>query len=92
MLRDPKVCQSPVRSGALRRAGRAGRKGTQWETGVTTTRDPKEVKQLQDAIDMPMQDITHSAAGLLPTFEQVCTPLRRCGTCARLHTCCCCCM
>lgn len=38
---------------------------------MTTTRDPKEVKQLERAINMPMQEITHSAAGLLPTFEQI---------------------
>ena len=57
-------------------AGRAGRKGTQYENGLATTRDPAERYQLRHALAQPTPDDYASTAGLLPTSEQVCSVLR----------------
>jgi hypothetical protein len=67
--------------------GRAGRKGTHWENGVVTARDPKEIKQLRDALNLPIENIRHSAAGLLPTFEQVRIHNSDCHVSQRLWDC-----
>lgn len=51
--------------------GRAGRKGTQWEHGLVTTREPLDMDHLAYSMNMRIDDTESSAAGLLPTFEQV---------------------
>lgn len=64
-------------------AGRAGRKGTQYENGLATTRDPAERYQLRQALAQPTPDDYASTAGLLPTSEQVRPPSLTLGPLSR---------
>eukprot|EP00892_Ulva_mutabilis_P010547 jgi/Ulvmu1/7865/UM004_0096.1 len=52
-------------------AGRAGRKGTQWEHGLVTTREPLDMAHLEHSLSMQIDEKASTSAGLLPTFEQV---------------------
>lgn len=56
-------------------AGRAGRRGTEWENGLVTTYQPEDVPRLQAALDIPLQSFRAPAAGLVPEFEQVRIPV-----------------
>jgi ATP-dependent RNA helicase SUPV3L1/SUV3 len=51
-------------------AGRAGRKGTEFESGLVCTRDPAHLAHVEAALSLPLEDMTESHAGLLPTFDQ----------------------
>jgi len=56
-------------SQALQIAGRAGRFGTQWETGYVTTFKPEELKPLKGLLAQSPDDILQ--AGLHPTYDQL---------------------
>jgi len=56
-------------SQALQIAGRAGRFGTQWETGYVTTFKNEELNPLKDLLSQTPDDILQ--AGLHPTFDQL---------------------
>lgn len=56
-------------SQALQIAGRAGRYGTQWDTGYVTTFKQEDLKPLQDLLKQEPDEILH--AGLHPTFDQI---------------------
>ena len=56
-------------SQALQIAGRAGRYGTQWETGYVTTFKAEELKTLQELLRQTPEEILQ--AGLHPTFDQL---------------------
>jgi len=56
-------------SQALQIAGRAGRFGTQWETGYVTTFKDEELNPLKDLLSQTPDDILQ--AGLHPTFDQL---------------------
>lgn len=56
-------------SQALQIAGRAGRFGTQWETGYVTTFKQEELKPLKKLLKQTPEDILQ--AGLHPTFDQL---------------------
>jgi ATP-dependent RNA helicase SUPV3L1/SUV3 len=51
-------------------AGRAGRKGTEFEAGLVCTRARAQLADVEAALSLPLEDMTESHAGLLPTFEQ----------------------
>ncbi|PRW56167.1 ATP-dependent RNA helicase mitochondrial [Chlorella sorokiniana] len=50
-------------------AGRAGRRSSQWPEGLATCRDPADVARLQEAIAVPLDQLTTPTAGLFPEFE-----------------------
>ncbi|KAL4457773.1 hypothetical protein ABPG75_012638 [Micractinium tetrahymenae] len=50
-------------------AGRAGRRSSQWPAGLATCRDPADVARLQEALDVPLDQLTTPSAGLFPEFE-----------------------
>ncbi|CAH1988279.1 unnamed protein product [Acanthoscelides obtectus] len=56
-------------SSALQIAGRAGRYGTQWETGYVTTFKPEDLNTLKVLLSSQPEPITQ--AGLHPTADQI---------------------
>ncbi|KAL2731370.1 hypothetical protein V1478_004915 [Vespula squamosa] len=56
-------------STALQIAGRAGRYGTQWETGYVTTYKSQDLPTLKSLLDQQPETITQ--AGLHPTSDQI---------------------
>ncbi|XP_043468834.1 ATP-dependent RNA helicase SUV3 homolog, mitochondrial isoform X2 [Leptopilina heterotoma] len=56
-------------SSALQIAGRAGRFGTQWETGYVTTFKPQDLRTLKTIMNSAPESITK--AGLHPTADQI---------------------
>ena len=68
-------CGSQVHSAAAFLAGRAGRKGTEYEDGCVTTKEPGELPHVADALNLPLSDMTASHAGLMPMYEQVWLPV-----------------
>lgn len=56
-------------SSALQIAGRAGRFGTQWETGYVTTYKPQDLRILKEIMKSAPESITK--AGLHPTADQI---------------------
>ncbi|KAL4443033.1 hypothetical protein ABPG77_008524 [Micractinium sp. CCAP 211/92] len=50
-------------------AGRAGRRSSQWPHGLATCRDPADVPRLQEALEVPLGQLTTPSAGLFPEFE-----------------------
>ncbi|CAK9823603.1 ATP-dependent RNA helicase SUV3 homolog, mitochondrial [Anthophora retusa] len=56
-------------SSALQIAGRAGRYGTQWETGFVTTYKPEDLPSLKQLLEQAPEEIAR--AGLHPTADQI---------------------
>lgn len=62
-----------VSTGQLKQiAGRAGRRNSAWGgTGLATCRLGSDVKRLQAALDVPLDDMSTPHAGLFPEFEHL---------------------
>ncbi|PSC71656.1 ATP-dependent RNA helicase mitochondrial [Micractinium conductrix] len=50
-------------------AGRAGRRSSQWPAGLATCRDADDVPRLQEALDVPLEELSTPTAGLFPEYE-----------------------
>ncbi|KAL4858025.1 DExH-box ATP-dependent RNA helicase DExH18 [Chlorella vulgaris] len=50
-------------------AGRAGRRSSQWSEGLATCLNAGDVPRLQEAIDVPLDQLATPTAGLFPEFE-----------------------
>lgn len=81
---DVRSCVGAAHAQVCGDAGRAGRKGTQWEEGLVTTREPLDMAHLEHAMNMHIDDKACTSAGLLPTFEQVCGVARPGLTCSTM--------
>lgn len=62
--------QVPVSVSMIKQiAGRAGRRSSQWPKGLATCLNPTDVPRLQEAIDVPLDQLVTPTAGLFPEFE-----------------------